>query len=252
MAARVVGAFAADFLTFVDFLGAVAVVFAIPLVYHPCYYGDMSKDVPFYPNTDDNLHCQQAAFMSILKYFRPDYETDWAAWDNITGFEKDKATWSLATLLWFHEHGFEVKHIEGFDFEAFAKDGQRYFEEQYAPEVLTYAISIAHTNFAAEQARANTISKLDIAIDRNPTLEDITQALDQGFLVRATVNSRALNNKEGYFGHAVTVIEYDDIGFTLHDPGLPPIPNRKLSFKDFASAWFDKDRNAEMDAIKLP
>lgn len=32
----------------------------------------MTYDVPFVPNTKDDLYCLQAAYMMIVKYYKPD------------------------------------------------------------------------------------------------------------------------------------------------------------------------------------
>lgn len=209
----------------------------------------MAKDVPFVSNTDDDLHCVQAAFMIILKYFMPDTKMDWDEWSDLTGFEKDKGTWPIAGLAWFHEQGFGVKHIESFDFGALASRGENYLKERYPGEIGEWAIE--HTNIAAEQARARRLTTVDIFEKREPTLHDIKAAIDEGYLVRAHVNAKRLNNEEGYFGHSVVVFDYDNYHVKLHDPGLPAMPNRTVSFKDFEAAWHNPDDgSAEMSAIR--
>jgi hypothetical protein len=210
----------------------------------------MTKEVPFISNTPDDLHCLQAAFMIILKYFKPDSNIEWGEWSKITGFEKDKGTWAIAGLAWFRDQGFDVKHIETFDFEAFISQGESYLKQRFPGETGDWAIK--HTNIQAEQLRAKRLIGLDVFDNREPTINDIKRYIDEGYLIRAHVNSRQLNNKPGYFGHAVVVFEYDDEGLTLHDPGLPALPNRKVLYADFEKAWFDPDDGtAEMDAIRL-
>lgn len=210
----------------------------------------MSKTIPFVANTDDDLHCLQAAFMSILRYFNPDANMDWDEWSRLTGFEKGKGTWPIAGLVWFHQQGFDVQHIESFDFNAFSAHGETYLRQRYPGETGEWAIE--HTNIPAEQKRAQELSKLGIFENREPTLQDIKIAIDEGYLVRVHVNSRQLNNEAGYFGHAVVVFDYDNLGVTLHDPGLPAIPNRKVLFEDFERAWHNPDDgSAELSAIRL-
>lgn len=210
----------------------------------------MTKAIPFISNTKDELHCLQATFMMILKYFSPDTVIDWNEWSSITGFEEDKGTWPIAGLVWFKEHGYTVKHVEAFDFEQFVKRGEAYLQEKYPGEEGAYVL--AHTNIKAEQQRTRQLLDKDICENRTPTLEDIKNYLDLGYLVRVHVNSRKLNGKPGYYGHAVVVFAYDKEGFTLHDPGPPAMPNRKLSFSKFKEAWADPNASAaEMSAIRL-
>jgi hypothetical protein len=210
----------------------------------------MKRNVPFISNTEDDLHCLQAAFMIILKKFSPDLDMDWDEWSEITGFEEGKGTWPIAGLLWFIENGFNVKQVELFDYVAFIRDGAQYLLKHYGEEVGQWAIE--HSNVPLEQKRAKLIIEKNAYENRQPTLDDIKEFIDQGYLIRAHVNAKKLNGKKGYFGHAVVVFDYDDEGFILHDPGLPPMPNRLVSFKDFEAAWADPDASAaELSAIKL-
>lgn len=211
----------------------------------------MTKDIGFIPNSDDDLHCLQASYWMIAKHFKPDLSIDWLEWSKITGFEKDKGTWPIAGLVWFYNHDFDVKHIETFNFEQFAADGEAYLKERYPGPTGEWAIK--HTNVTAEQERAKELSEINgVFINREPTQEDIKLYLDDGYIVRAHVNSRQLNGKSGYIGHAVVVFDYNNEGFYIHDPGPPPIKNRYVHFQDFKKAWLSSDDgSAEMDAIKL-
>ena len=59
------------------------------------------------------------------------------------------------------------------------------------------------------------------------------------------VNSRALNNKEGYLGHSIVIIGYTNQEFVLHDPGLPPLENRRVAYELFEKAWAYPDEKAK-------
>ncbi len=215
-----------------------------------CYHIVMTHEVPFIQNTEDDLHCLQAAYMMIVKYYRPDFKVDWNEWSKVTGFEIGKGTWASAGVLWFSNNGFEVKHYEIFDYDMFFETGGEYLIQKNGKEVGQWQIE--HSNIQAEQNRAKQMIDKGLLENIEPTIKDIKTYLDEGYLLRASLNSRRLNGKEGYFGHAVTVIGYDDGSFTVHDPGLPPYPNRRILFDDFEAAWADPNNEAkELDAIKL-
>jgi hypothetical protein len=210
----------------------------------------MKYDVPFVPNTDDDLHCLQAAFMMILKYFKPSFEIGWDEWSEITGFEKDKGTYTTAGLLWFISNGFDVKSISLFDVNRFIEIGGDYFIELSGKEVGEWQIK--HSNIPIEQDRLRKLLDYKVCEQREPTIEDIKDFLDNDYLVRAQVNAYKLNQKEGYFGHSVVVSGYDHIGLIIQDPGLPPLPNRRVGFEEFKSAWADPTiNNKDMDVIRL-
>ena len=65
------------------------------------------------------------------------------------------------------------------------------------------------------------------------------------------MNANALDDEEGYTGHFIVIFEYDKKGFLLHDPGLPPRPNRKVSYENFTKAWqYPTEESSNLHAFK--
>jgi len=206
----------------------------------------VNYDVPFVPNEPDNLHCLQAAYMSIAKYFDPSFNIPMDEWSKLTGFEKGMGTWANAGLVWFKEHGYDVHHLELFDFEAFTVRPKEYMIEMFGQEAGDWGYK--HTNVPAEIERMKKAITADVFVRRNPTMKDMKKFINDGYLVRLTLNANVLNGRKGYVGHAVAVIGYNDGFVTLHDPGLPAIPNRQVTFEKLEAAWGDQGR--ELDAIR--
>jgi hypothetical protein len=210
----------------------------------------MKYDVPFVSNTPDDLRCVPASYLTILKYFKPDTAMTMSRWSKLTGYEAGKGTWASKALLWFAAHGFDVKHFEQFDYEDFIKSGGDYLIRLAGPEVGQWQID--HSNIPLEQKRAQKLLAGGLIEYREPTINDIKHYLDEGYLVKLLINSRRLNNKPGYVGHSVTAVGYTDDSIIIHDPGLPPIPNRTVKFEDFEAAWAYPNVEAkELDAIRL-
>lgn len=210
----------------------------------------MNYNVPFVPNTSDDLHCLQAAYWMILKYFRPDFHIDWDEFSALTGFEQRKGSWSTAGMLWFASKGFKVKYITRFDFEQFIKDGERYLGEYAGAEIGEWEVE--HANIPEEVERAKILVTTTIWEKREPTVDDIKGYLNEGYLVECLVNSRRLNGREGYFGHSVVVKGYDAGHLIIHDPGPPSKQDWKIKLADFEAAWADPDPSfKEMSIIKL-
>jgi hypothetical protein len=210
----------------------------------------MDNEVPFVANTPDDSHCLQAAYLMILKYFKPEMEIPWPTWSRLTGYEEDKGSWASAGLIWFKAHGFRVIHITSFNYELFSSAGGQYLLTAFGQEVGEW--QIANTNMPRERARANVLIRANIYKKREPTIKNMKEYLDAGYLLRCMVNARALNGMSGYVGHAVVVKGYDSEGFIIHDPGLPPKPNRKVTYETFEQAWaYPNNEAKELDAIKL-
>lgn len=210
----------------------------------------VAKNVPFVSNTTDDLHCLPAVYMSVAKYFDPTFAINMDEWSELVGFENDKGTWANAGLLWFLKNGYDVKHITLFDYEKFIEQPKEYLFEIGGQEVGQWAYD--HSNIPVEVERVKALLESGVIEKRQPTIDDIKRLLDEGYLVRVGLNCNKLDGVDGFVGHAVAVIGYDDRHLTFHDPGLPPIPNRQVTFDEFEAAWADPNSEAkELDAIRL-
>jgi len=204
--------------------------------------------VPFYANPD-KLHCVQAAFRMILKYFLPDRTFSWRELETMSAKLPGKATWPSLMLINLKQMGFDVALIEKFDAQAFIKEGGEYLQREFGPE--TSAWQIAHSDIPQEQKLYQRMLNSGVTYEnRVPTQRDIRDYLRHGYLVKATLNSKRLNHQKGYSGHSVVIYAADDQRITFHDPGLPAREARVESAADFEAAWADpNDQAKELIAI---
>jgi hypothetical protein len=208
------------------------------------------NDVSFISNTPDDLHCLQAAFGMIRQYFEPGWRIDWAEWSETTGFRPGKGSWGTSGLLWFHDHGYDVKHMTSFNYPKFAEIGGPFLLESLGPEAGAFEVKFTDVDFELDKIRKMLAA--GFWQNRVPTLQDVVDYLDQGYLLRCLINLNILNGKPGYLGHAVVVSGYTEHALIVQDPGLPAHPDRLVLFEDFVSAWANPTTNAEkLDAIKL-
>jgi hypothetical protein len=203
----------------------------------------INKGLTFYPNTPDDTHCFQAALKMVLKYFYPREDYSFEDLDKITAKVEGLWTWPTAGILWLKNKGMKVKVIEIFDFKKFVKKGGQYIIDEFGATVGQEQID--HSDIAQEQVLAmNYIKKVSIE-KRIPTISELRTLLENGYLPICNVNSEKLNRKEGYTGHFVIVKGYDEHGFVIHDPGLPPLKNRKVTNNEFDQAWAYPDEKAK-------
>jgi hypothetical protein len=207
------------------------------------------RQIPFVSNTPDDTHCLQAAYMSIAKYFDPTFAVSMEEWSVLTGYEEGLGTWANAGIVWFKEHGYDVKHIEQYDFAAFIDHPREYMIEHNGDVAGLWGYE--HTNVPAEIERMKKLLETDIVEQREPTFDDVKRYIDDGYLVRISINCQKLDREEGYIGHAVVITGYNDTYVTFHDPGLPAIPNRQATYAELDAAWADPSPQIkELDAIK--
>lgn len=193
------------------------------------------KSPPFFPNTPDNTHCYQAVFKMLLKQHFPNEEYSWKELEQITAKVEGLWTWPTAGLLWLSEKGLSVKSIGLFDYQAFAKEGEKYLLDFYGKKVGQSQVD--HSDIPQEQIIAQKYVQKAVRETRLAQITDITAALDSDSHVICNVNLKALNDEEGYSGHFVLIYDYDGDGLLLQDPGLPAHKERKVSFEQFTKAW---------------
>lgn len=157
--------------------------------------------------------------------------------------------WPTAALLWLTENGFTVHNVETFSYEDFAHLGGEYLLEYFGQKVGQE--QIGHSDIDQEIGFAKAFTQNISSEIRIPGIVDLQQSLDDGQLPCCNVNSRKLNNKDGYSGHFVVITGYDDDNLTIHDPGLPPQKDRIVSKELFEQAWaYPSDKAKNFFAIK--
>jgi|SRR5579884_649798 len=208
-----------------------------------------NKNVPFYPNTEDDTHCYQAALKMLLKYFLPEKEYSWEELEKFSAKKEGLSTWPTQAYMNLLKMGFEIIDMDEFDNQRFIKLGESYLIEKFGEEVARWQVQMS--DLAQERRLMEEYETYHKHQFKLPEIEDIKKSLDQGFLVMCTVNSEVLNHKSGYIGHIVLIYGYDDKNLYLHDPGLPPIEARKVSYEEFRKAWESPNEGARnMAAFK--
>jgi hypothetical protein len=209
------------------------------------------NEVPFFANTVDDIHCVQACFKIILKYFLPDRDFSYLQLDRMSQRQPRKGTWWPPMLLELQKLGLKVKCIEGFNYQAFYRQGEEYVRQIYPEPTLRYYLQDSNL-MDIKGLIPNFLKKVDVK-DRPATLQDLRALLENGWLVAVDLNAAVLNDLKtaDYVGHMVVVVAIDQNNIWLHDPGLPPRPNRKISLHKFTKAWFwAGEKNAGLVAVK--
>jgi hypothetical protein len=191
-------------------------------------------DVPFFANPDDT-HCFQAALKMVIASFRPRLDCSWASLDRVTGKVDGVGTWPFAGYTWLYAQGLDVTNVEAMDNARFAAEGEAYLAELLGPELAAAGVRGIDIQRVQQQA-AVFVDKVRQET-RIPTMEDVCRAVVAGSLVICNVNSRVLNDRDGYMGHFVVVKGFDGDGLVVHDPGPPSTANRRIPFAVFEKAW---------------
>jgi hypothetical protein len=205
--------------------------------------------VPFFGNPD-STHCFQAVLMMALKYFYPCEDYTWDELDQLTGKKPDKWTWRTRALVELKRRGMDVVNWGNFDHKEFVERGASYLNDFFGVEKAR--IQIEHCDLEYEIENAREWVKVVQNKFGLPTLEDIRELLDIGYLVICNVNSKILNQQEGYSGHFVVIYDVEDDFVLMHDPGPPHLPERRVSYEVFLKAWeYPNEEARNVIALRL-
>ncbi|MDB5264907.1 MAG: hypothetical protein JWN64_478 [Parcubacteria group bacterium] len=171
----------------------------------------------------------------VLKFFNREKDYSWKELERITAKVEGQWTWPIAAMIWLSESGYEVVDIELFDYEKFSLEGKGYLQEMFGNEIAE--AQDKHTSLEQEQKLSKKLLKyVDVRV-RIPDLSDLKKFIDDGYLVICNINSARLKDVEGYLPHSVVVWGHEDETLLLHNPGLPPAENQRVSMDEFERAW---------------
>ena len=209
----------------------------------------MKKQVAFYPNHPDNMHCVLAIFRSLFDYFFNE-KLSWKQIEKKMGFVKGKGAWTFPAETELAKRGMEVINIEPFDYKRFLKEGEDYLRKAYNQETANYYLH--ETNINTKRNEIPEFIRVVKHQTRKATVDDIDNFLIDGYLVGAEINSRILNKKPGFSLHYVLIKRLDDDQYVINDPGLPPLENRKVTRGEFMEALGREGTNGEVTAFRYP
>lgn len=194
----------------------------------------MKQVPPFVPNSDDNVHCVNAVYrMLFLHYFNQEYT--WEQIDTLTHAVKGKGTWTVPGDIELSKRGVAVLNIEPIDYERLHKEGPAYLGEVVGDKAATYYFE--RSNLAEIIPLIPKFLSSVTHETRRPTEEEVLGYLKAGKLVATEVNASLLNNTPGFNLHLILLYDFDGKHILLHDPGLPPMPSRKLTIEEFKNCW---------------
>lgn len=191
----------------------------------------------FYKNLSDDLHCFQAAFLMILSKYYPKKTYTYKDADKITGFKKNAPTWDSKGLLWLAKKGFVITRISTFDYKRFAREGEKYLQWFWRPDV--YEWQSKNANFRREQELVQKLLPHARFLKREATIKDIDNLFKKDATVIASINPHILDKKKGYANHSVVITNVTKTHIEFNDPGLPPHKERTVTKSQFQRALHD-------------
>lgn len=188
-------------------------------------------------NASDGMSCMHACIQMVMRTRQGGRVFSFDEINTILRRKPGLYSWSYAIADAVSQQGFSVRSVSTFATQRFVMEGAAYLRERYGLEAG--AVQIAHTDLptVVDDARKFLENSSIERQERVPEMEDLCRLLDEGWYVVPLVNSKRLNDQDGYSGHFVFVYGYDASDVIFHDPGLPPLVSRRTSWDAFEQAW---------------
>ncbi len=211
----------------------------------------MLAGISFYPNSKDDFHCVQACLKSVLKFYFPKRRFSFQYLDKMTAHRKNKFTWDFATLVFLLRIGFEIVYITKFDYKKFAKRGEKYLQSLWRDDVYQYQKKYSDLKQEQKLAAKLANNKKVSFFKRSARFSDLKRLFKNKYLLMVAINPFVLDGENEYGSHMVLIINITKNFIYFHDPGNPPIPNRKTSIKKFwLSASYPNKSSVDLIAVK--
>ncbi|MBU0974872.1 hypothetical protein KKD03_04185 [Patescibacteria group bacterium] len=192
------------------------------------------KIVPYYPNSEDNIHCLQACIKSALAFYFPNEKFE----DNVVDQKTLQIggwSWFPPAVCWLNSLGIKVKIYSIFDYNRFASEGENYLREfkKWFYEVEEKAGAYKNLkelqDFTKKMISNNLWANEIIDSEKLIELLKDEKTLAIGKTIYESLDGTPSSQVKNPTSHFVLLIkEYNYHQWLLHDPGLPERPNRKV------------------------
>jgi hypothetical protein len=161
-------------------------------------------------------------------------------YDLLTGWNPDyRYTWPLHLTLKLAGKGYDVIFMDTLDLKKLARNPRKTLVDTYGQAVADDQIAHSNMKGVVRDALALVKNKNVKFKAHIPHYENITELLDDRYLVICNVNAKALDGAEGYSGHFVLVYGHlrKPDRLVVHNPGLPARARQVVPRKLFEKAW---------------
>ena len=208
-------------------------------------------NISFYPNTKDGFHCVQACLKSVLKFYFPRKDFSFKYLGKVTAHRRNKLTWDFAMLLFLLKKGFDIIYVTKFNYKKFAKQGEKYLQSLWRDDVYQYQKKYSDLKEERKFATSLAKSKRIKYYQRAAKLSDFRNLFKGEYLIMASINPFVLDGEDEYGSHLVLITNITKNFIYFHDPGNPPIPNRKASIKKFwKAASYPNNNSVDLIAVR--
>jgi hypothetical protein len=183
---------------------------------------DISRRVP---NTDDSLHCTQAALVMALDALGHSATMTMEEAEKVTSFREGVETWPYHMLAWLGENGYRIRHVDALDPVALMGDPEQTLRDSgLDEETLAYILGISDFQAESEAIRRCLRSGNVEFLVRIPEVDELLDSMTQGWLPVISLDAAVLAERpaDGFEGHIVLATGREGEMIIVQDSGPPP------------------------------
>jgi len=192
---------------------------------------NIPKIIKFFENSVDNVHCLQSCVKSLLCFYFPNRIFTDEEIDNET-VQKGGWSWLTPAAIWLHRLGLNVTLYSKFNYEEFALGGEEYLKkiwdnDKFVNEQKNGSLK----NILLIQKVTKELISADLWKNEELSIKNLKSELGNKntFAIGKTIYEW-LNGQDilGTPHYVLVKKEYAPGIWSINDPGLPGIENRKI------------------------
>ncbi|MEK7164151.1 MAG: C39 family peptidase [Patescibacteria group bacterium] len=175
----------------------------------------MKLNIPFIQNR--GFECGQTCVAMMIKYYYPDFESDFDEFNKIVGHQKGMYTFLSQEVVLLDHFGLKAICFSKKDYFINEEEFRVNWGEKNWEEQKRYIDLENHEKFRSKMIELGLFEKKD------HTVQQLLEYTEKGFLVQVCIDWNTLVDKTGpYQGHFVVIsgIEGEDV--LIHDPDDVP------------------------------
>lgn len=189
--------------------------------------------------------CALACYAMTARYYFPEVTFDDIA--KISDWTPGYVVWAFKFWYWIMEKGIKVTDYDLIDLVAWADQGIRGLKDGISENEYNFIITkTKDINSYTEDIKKVLTHPNFTFIRQRPTWDNLVDAFNKNSVCEVVLDSRTLDQEEGFSLHRVEVLDINEKEITFHDPRKEARPARKESIELFKTAWLDKLEGPEL------
>lgn len=186
-------------------------------------------------------NCALACYQMVSSYFFPKIKPD--AIEKLTRAESGYIVWAFPFWLWMTKQDIQITEYDVLDYKAWAENGLEGLKQSVPEQEFNFYLK-GTKNIDAYSSELKELVKNPnfTLIKRKPTFEDLKCHFQKGDVCEVVLDSRRLNNLDGFSLHRVVVLDITKEHIIFHDPNVNPTEKnigRKETIEHFKKSWLE-------------